>query len=344
MQLLVFAHRAEAQTFIKQGSYKSIDSDLYPTYKNSHSYLIISGEGIFNALEASTAILSRYSDIEVVINLGVAGALDKRASIEEIYEIRTSYSMINNIVEFKSFTSKTSSKLDCITSSERTLSSEDANKLSNYANIVDRELWAIAKAAQNFNKEFKAFKLISDEPYKENKDSSICEIVKEKAEYFSDKLYKKYLQIETSEMAENKLLIEKYKELYFTVSQYRSYSTLLSQLLTKYESEKEILEKIPLNSIFAMELLPKQRTGILLESLRELLTPFNTKLNRELDSVLSPLHEANIKTILSKNLENDQFKITATINNEVELRKIHKALQSLDYQKYRSLMRGNLDV
>ncbi len=344
MRLLVFAHRAEAQTFLKQGNYKSLESLSCPLYKNGDSYLIICSEGIYNGLEATTATLSKFPEIEIVLNFGVAGALDEKAQLDSIYEVRTSYAIQNEVLEFKSFTSNSNGLLDCITSSSRTLDHKQAQKLSCFANIVDRELWAIARAASNFQKEFKAFKLISDEPYLEKENTAICEIIKEKAEYFSDKLYREYLNITESATEERKFLIEEYREFYFTVSQYRHYTTLLSQLLTKYSSEKEVLDLIKLKDVLKIEALPKQRTSILLEKLRKLLTPFNTTLQNKLDQILAPLQEARIKTTLSKNLESDQFQISATIQNEVELRKMVKALNSLDYQAYKSLMRGNLDV
>ena len=344
MRLLVFAHRAEAQTFLKQGSYKSLESISCPIYKNSDSYLIISSEGIFSALEATTATLSRFEDIQMIINFGVAGALDERVELDSIYEVRTCYAIQNEVLEFKSYTSNSDSIIDCITSSSRTLNQEQAEKLSCFASVVDRELWAIARAAGNFHKKFKAYKLISDEPYKESESSAVCELIKEKAEYYSDKLYRKYISLETESPTSTKLLIEEYKDLYFTISQYRNYSTLLSQLLTRYETEEEILELVSIDRICKLELLPKQRTSVLLEKLREFLTPFNTTLQTKLNEVLSPLHEANIKTTLSKNLEIDQFKISATIQNEVELKKISRALNNIDYQTYQSLMRGEVDV
>ncbi len=344
MRLLVFAHRAEAQTFLKQANYRSLESKSYPIYKNADSYLIISGEGIFNALECTIATLSKFEDISVVYNFGVAGALDDQSEIDSIVEVRTCYAIINEVVEFKSFTASSKSKLDCITSSSRALDKEKASKLSPFANIVDRELWAIAKASSNFSLDFRAFKLISDEPYKEESKASICEVIKDKAEYYSDKLYKEYLNIIDQPIVESKFVIEEYKDLYFTISQYRSYSTLMTQLLTKYDSEEDILKLVEVDKIITLDILPKQRTSILLEKLREILTPFNSKLQSQLDQVLSPLHEARVKTTLSKNLEIDQFKISATIQNEVELKKIARALTNLDYQAYRSLMRGNVDV
>lgn len=344
MRLLVFAHRAEAQTFLKQANYRSIESKNFPIYRNDDSYLIICGEGIFNALECTSATLSKFEDINLVLNFGVAGALDDKSELDSIVEVRTCYAIINDVLEFKSFTSTSKTKIDCITSSSRALDNTEAVKLTPFANIVDRELWAISKAAGNYSVDFKAFKLISDLPYQQDSSQSICEIVKEKAEYYSDKLYKEYLNILDHPSIEKKFSIEVYKELYFTISQYRSYSTLMTQLLTKYESEEAILKLISIDKIISLEVLPKQRTSILLEKLREILTPFNSKLQTQLNSVLSPLHEARVKTTLSKNLESDQFKISATIQNEVELKKIVRALSNLDYQAYKSLMRGNVDV
>ncbi|CBW25922.1 hypothetical protein BMS_1038 [Halobacteriovorax marinus SJ] len=344
MKLLVFAHRAEAQTFLRQAQYKSIDLHGLSLYQNEDSYLLITKEGIFNALEGATTVLASLDNIDSVINLGVAGGLDSRVEKGAIYQIRTAYSIINDKLEFKSYSSNSTSTIDCITSSSRTLTKEEADKLSCFAHIVDRELWAVAKAASNFSVEFKALKLISDLPYAEENEAGICEIVKEKAEVYSDQLYKEFLKIEYKENEKANFIINNYKELYFTVSQYRNYTTLISQLLTKFETEEEILREINIDSLLNIEALPKQRSALLLEKLRELLTPFNTKLNNQIEAILHPLKQSGLKITLSKNLESDQFKISATIDNEVELQKISKSLKNFNYKDYQLIMRGKIDV
>lgn len=345
MLLLVFAHRAEAQTFLKIGNYKSVDTRAVDLFKSEDSYLLICGEGTLSALEKLSATLGILKDqITKVLNFGVAGSLAKSVEIDEIYEIRTCYAELGNQIEFKSFSTKNESLLDCISASKRVMDLEYAQHLSCFAHIVDRECWGLARASANFGIPYHSFKLISDMALENNLDSPICEIVKSKSEYYSDRLWKYFQDTVFSETIKQELLIDSYNEFYFTVSQYRQYCSTLKGLLSKYESEKLILDRIRVDQIKTLEMLPKQRSQIVIEKMRELLTPFNTILNSKIESVLSPLKTAKVQVKLSKNLEKMNFNINASVNNENELIQISRALQKFDYKSYQQIMNGEFDV
>ncbi|WP_127717014.1 hypothetical protein [Halobacteriovorax sp. HLS] len=345
MRLLVFAHRAEAATFLKQGNFKSVESSTQSLYQNEEDYLLICGEGILNSLETVSTVLGELSNAPVeIINYGIAGSLSPKVDINSIVEVRTFYAQMEQIVEFKSFSTDSKELLDCITSSQRVLNKDYAQKLSCFASLVDREGWAIARAASNSNIKLRAFKLISDMALEHTEDSPICEIIKENAEIYSDKMWRHFCSLEFTLENEAPLLIDRNKSFYFTVSQYRNYKGILSSLLTKYESEEAILETCQISSIAEVKATEKQRAQLLIDKMRELQTPFNHKLTKQLDTILAPLKKAQLQVKLSKDFESDSFSISASIHNEMDLLQISQALKKFDYKNYQSILRGNIDV
>ena len=345
MRLLVFAHRAEAATFLKQGNFKSIESSTQSLYKNNEDYLLICSEGVLSALENVSTVLGELPrPPKKVLNYGIAGSLNTKVELDAIIEVRTFYAQIEETVEFKSYSTLSKEKYDCITSSQRILDSLKAHKLSCFAQLVDREGWAIARACSNSNVEFSSYKLISDMALEHNEDSPVCEIVKENAEIYSDKLWRHFSSLETNTFQEESLLIDQNKALYFTVSQYRNYKSLLSSLLTKFSTEKELLLACSIDEIALLNMTEKQRAQRLIDKMRELQSPFNHKLSNELELVISPLKKAQMQVKLSKDYENDSFTISATIHNEMDLVQASHALKKFDYKKYISLLRGNFDV
>ena len=165
MRLLVFAHRGEAQTFLKAGKWDSIQAPYQGLYKSEHEYLLITGEGPQNATEKTAYALGSNQEIKEVINLGIAGALDKSLELDRIYQIRTCYAQQADSPLFKSYTTDEYKEyIDCITTHERIISETSADKLRPFAQVVDREAWAIASVASLLNKKlrYSIIYLISD--------------------------------------------------------------------------------------------------------------------------------------------------------------------------------------
>jgi hypothetical protein len=160
-KLLVFAHRPEAQSFLKNHSLKPIQADHIDIYVSDEYYLLITGEGVLNAISKTTIILSKFQDIKEIWNFGIAGGLTSHfIKKEHIYQIRTSYGELGEEIQFKSFsTANKSSELDCISASKRVLNEKKATHLANFAQIVDRELWGIGLIAREFKIPFYAAKL-----------------------------------------------------------------------------------------------------------------------------------------------------------------------------------------
>ncbi len=159
MRLLCMAHRGEAQQFISSLQLKAIDNRFYMSEELA---LLITGEGPFEVLTHLSYYFAKFG-ISEVINLGIAGALDDKLSLNQVYSVRTLYAYGNNEPRFHSYTSHDQhAVLDAITSENRVLSDEFALELSHYAHIVDREAWAMGKVCNEFKIPFYCYKLISD--------------------------------------------------------------------------------------------------------------------------------------------------------------------------------------
>ncbi len=95
--------------------------------------------------------------------MGIAGSLKPETQLNQIYGVRSVYHQMNGIPGYPSFNCKeTLSKLDCVSALQPVLSNEYAQQLSPFADMVDRELWAIGSVCHLFSLPFKSYKLISD--------------------------------------------------------------------------------------------------------------------------------------------------------------------------------------
>lgn len=187
--LLLFAHRGEAKTFFTHDNLQPF-SQIFPrAFENSRYYLLITNEGFQETTENLTHFLAiHHNQISKIINMGVAGSLNDKTTLETVYPIKTIYG--EN--EFKSFNIQTPDAChDLISSKTSVDDSEKAKTLSSIASIVDREAWAIASIAKKFNLDFYCYKLISDRA--NSKD--IHKQVKEKHIIYSQKLYNFYKTI-----------------------------------------------------------------------------------------------------------------------------------------------------
>ncbi len=160
MKLLTFAHRGEAQHFLKYDNYKSFDFEFNGLYRNKENYVLITGEGLESTNKKMGEVLrqSNYS-ISKVINLGIAGALDSNLDLESIHSVK----LIKKENENETFqSSDVYANIDCISALNRVLDETYKKTLSKRAQIVDRELWACAKVCNKYQVPIYSFKLISD--------------------------------------------------------------------------------------------------------------------------------------------------------------------------------------
>ena len=198
MQLIILAHRGEAQEFLSNLELKA-DPKMAGLYSNETQSLLISGEGIYEVMSKLPYALAKYN-ITSVINLGIAGALDPDLKVNQTYTIRTIYGFNETKPKFKSFTTADkNAKIDCITTDTRVLSNNFAKSLAPFASLVDREVWGIAKCCHQLNITFYCYKLVSDIAG----DATQCFEIKAKAIKFSQILFEAYLSHEETDQIED---------------------------------------------------------------------------------------------------------------------------------------------
>lgn len=189
--LLVFAHRGEAQAFLKGRNFRAVDFAFSGVFQSEKEMLLLCGEGLPAAQQRVAAFLNAFGkNLSRVVNLGIAGSLSDSLKPGEIYPIRTVYREPEGGPAFPSFRSaEPEAQTDCVSAAKRVLTRGYAQRLAPFAPIVDRELWAIASLCADYNLPFLAYKLISD---RAGVDTSTVDF-KACARQFSEQLYKFYL-------------------------------------------------------------------------------------------------------------------------------------------------------
>jgi nucleoside phosphorylase len=160
MKLLTFAHRGEAQHFLKYDNYKSLDYEFIELFTNEKDYLLITGEGIESTSERMNSVLQTVrDDISNIINMGITGALDKKLQLESVHSIRKVY-LEDEDKFFQS--ADTKANINCITAKNRVMNEKYSKQLFQIAPIVDRELWTCAHLCNKYQLLWVSLKLISD--------------------------------------------------------------------------------------------------------------------------------------------------------------------------------------
>lgn len=197
MDLLVFAHKAEAQCFLNEKSISQYSNQLPNLYYCDQYYSTFLGQGIGTVTRNLTSsILELSGKIERVINLGVAGGLSKNLNLNKICPIKS--------CELESFELKNKPLFQlqtegdqlfkCITTQKVVDTPAYAQYLNNYADLVDMELWGISAVCHQLKIPLSAYKIVSD--YADQ--PTITKQVKERAHYFSmllKKLYQNKLKV-----------------------------------------------------------------------------------------------------------------------------------------------------
>ncbi len=339
MKILVFAHRTEAKAFFEKFNFKPVNVNFQNVFQDENLLLLICGEGLQETTQRLSAVCGFfYGKISEIINFGVAGSLSPKIELEKIYSVRTSYAQnFTKTTEFNSFlTTDKTAKIDCISSLERILSDEKAKTLSHFADLVDRELWAIGSVCKLFKIPFRSFKIVSDLAG----DSTKCFDIQEKAEFFSSELFNFY-----QNLTDKKETFQSKNELpvgfYFTNTQEKIYSGTLKSLKIKLQKDEDkILQNIDLDAIREKIFKPKERTNLLLEELNSLLNPFNSTLQTKLEELTKSLKEANCSVNFAKDFENDIFTLSAKIENKKNLEKLKLALEKFEYDEVLRILNG----
>ncbi len=160
--LLIFAHTGEAQSFLENSTFKKVEFSLAKVYQSRKEILLISGEGYLEILPRLTAFIeSRLSRLSALINLGVAGALNRRLALDQLVAIKA-VRLEADLHCQPLHTQTPGAEYTCVTAMQRVLDEHSARRLARFADVVDREAWAVCKTACLFNLPVYCFKLISD--------------------------------------------------------------------------------------------------------------------------------------------------------------------------------------
>jgi purine-nucleoside phosphorylase len=334
MRLLVFAHRGEAQTFLKELEVKS-HPQMNELYIGDNLAILLCGEGHIQSLSKLSYTLGKLPDCNEVINLGICGALNPDIPLNSIHEIRTIYAQ----GEFKSFSNESNkADIDIITSKDRALKPDQAKELAVFADLVDREAWSLAHISKDLGIDFRAIKMVSDHIT----DAEVCQLIKEKAEVYSDILFDHYKSLESSTMSEEEqCLVFSNPNFYFTVSQKRQYANLLRAIIQKEDiSESEI----DLSNIESLDKTPKQRAKLLCDHLNKRLYPFKTKVQEHLDEITNDLRKFGAEFKFDKSLEKTSFQFLVRIDSEKSQIHMSETLKKFPWQRFEKIMKGEFDV
>lgn len=333
MDLLVIAHRGEAQTFIKELSLK-VSNDSLAFYQNPELNLglLVCGEGLFEVMAKLPYIIGKF-DISSITNLGIAGALNPTLNLNQIYPIRTFYSYLDAKPQFKSYTTDSDkTKLDGISCIDRIINTDMSERLSDFADIVDREGWAIGRVSKLHKIPFYSYKLISDFA----SDGTECLSIKERALEFSDLLYCYYRDLKKLPITESTEYSLEGINASFT--QQKRIKKLLSQLTVKYPETKS-MEHLKSSGL---DLSLKTNINPLCESLEKKLSSMESEIFNKIDNCFVGLNEVGAKVTTDPKKESSDFTLNMKINSEQNIKKLKHALDSFDYETYNNLWNGNV--
>ena len=338
MELLVFAHRGEAQEFIKYFSFVPLNGrdDLYQD-KAAKRMLLISGEGIYEVFARLGRILGSYN-IAKVHNLGIAGSLDQNLQPGDAISVRTVY-LHQDAPHFQSFTlDDTNAQVDLITSAQRVLDGNYATELSHFAPAVDRELWAAAKVCKEAAIPLFSTKLVSDMAG----DETNCFDLKQRAMEFSTALLEEYLKRADSLPTPKTKQEEPPIPMSFT--QKARYHKLMAALKLKEGYSEDMFTRGLEPQLGDNIQGKKQRANLLLEKMENALNPIQLAAQEEFKSLCRPVTEIGAKVLFDKRYEKKKFTLQMEINNQTNIDNLSDSLKLLRFSDFQRIWEGDLDV
>jgi hypothetical protein len=338
MHLITLAHHGEAQSIIERFNLERISPEFY---HGENFDCLITGEGPFEAAISTSRALAQKT-YEKVINLGIAGTLNKEARPGAIHQVRTIYLVVNGSPQFKSF-SLSSSGLDLITSFERILSPQKADVLRGLGAIVDREAWGVAMAAKSSGVICESYKLISDVAG----TMDACEAVQDKAQELSQELcqFLRKILVEEKKLSGQHVKGALDSSFYFTFSSQKKFENLLHKLSLRQErSEDNVLATLPLEELKQRKMTPKERALELVTLMEKELDPFKGALEEKLSLWKKPFHKHAIELTTDPTWEDVGVKVSLTARSQDELSQKLEVLGQLNLKTFHTLREGKLDV
>ncbi len=317
MKLLVFAHRGEAQAFLRKLDLKSFEQDFL--YGNQDTLVLISGEGIQNTTETLAFTLAKYP-VKEIVNLGIAGALRGQEK-NSIHSIRTVYHH-HEEPSFQSFTSSdVSASTDCLSYYKRVTQSLDKKQLSQFAGLVDRELWAIASVSKRFKVPWRSYKIVSDI----TEEQTDCQDIFEKAYEFSLKLFH-----HTHPQPQNLIEDLESQGFWITFSEAKKIEKLFKLTQPDY------------SSIANSEMTGKQKTQKLIQLLEESVDPITFKVRKKIKKELKANNSSKTHYSVDNQLEETRVQVKSLLEDDRDVQDLIESLQKFPLKEIQSLMDGDL--
>ncbi len=349
MRLLVFAHKKEAESFIDHLKFIPVPTSRIELYKNDSEYLLITNEGINEAMLNTSICLANFAhEINSIVNIGIAGSINSKIKIGKIVQVKTIYGKNHNSFEYQSFPTLTSSAtVECLSVPGRVLIKEDKLKLTPIADIIDRESWGIAYAAKKFKIDFYSIKFISDDL----ESVDFCAKILNESEIISKKLldyYRSEFSIVDLSLQDVEVDISYFINsdfLYFSVSQKRQLINILQSLKLQEFSLAEFINSAHFKSILENELKPKDRTKLLLLTLYSISNPLLASTKNKLDQIVKKFQTNSIQFKIDPTLANKELIIQLMIENKNSLGMIIADLSNFNdfgIEEYFDLLDGKL--
>lgn len=371
-RLFVFAHKGEAQTFIKEMQMKLSETSSPlakkgQLYQNRKDYLLISGEGSYQTILNLSHLFTTLPEIDEIYNFGIAGLLNLKGKINQIYPINICYGYRETDFNYQSFPTNISNKiftkissktlnqksLSCISSDKRIKNHNTAKKLSVIADLVDREIWAIGYTCHFFKKRFYSYKIISDIA----NESTNCFNIKNKAKFFSDKLYHYALENAILEeplkqkKSQAKLSIEEFLKIinkYFHISYYQKKKILhLLDLIVidkKLKWDEEELVVI-INSLFSNQKeqenkMDKKKMNLFISKIDKEINPYKKKVIEKITKITKGLVSKKINLKIDENYQKDEIHFHFKVNNSKDYQTKIAQLKKLNIKKIYQILNG----
>jgi hypothetical protein len=335
MKLLVFAHRAEASAFTQNLECRQILNRPELWLSKQDEFILITGEGRIESMLALSHTLSLYPEMKTIFNFGIAGALNAKLKRNEIHPVKIAYAHNGAKPIFQSFPLNASG-IDCLTTDERILSTQEKEKLAPLADLLDRELWGLAMAAKHHHKELKAFKIISDIL----DDEQFCERIKQEAQSYSHKLFEFYQDNFAQELT-SEIVNSSFPELYLTKSMQHKLEMLLHSLMIKHHLlNLELTYQTYKQKFSITHKLDKTQTLHFLHQLEIEMNPLRHQLEQTFKQRYLEVTKTGANVSHDPKWEAKYLDLSIRITSVEQLEKFKQAVMKMNYQDFLHIMQG----
>ncbi len=167
--LLVFAHKKEAEAFFANMHFTKVHSLPLELYCHSNFLLFITGMGETQIKKKMAELITSLPLPPLIVNLGFSGSLEQTGTLQDlgnVHSIRSAVRYIDDentehidldLPETLDFPPKV-----CITVSDPIMGQEQKEDLFYEADLVDMELFPLAKIARENSCSIYSLKVISD--------------------------------------------------------------------------------------------------------------------------------------------------------------------------------------